>query len=98
MFRCLPWCGRASLRIMLPRSGVLKTFLKAVAVGEVILFFGTYRVWHQMNTSREYRKWMSLNFPTILEGFYKTAEMGGYIGAREADAEAWREYTADTQE
>ena len=52
MFRCLPWCGRASLRIMLPRSGVLKTFLKAVAVGEVILFFGTYRVWHQMNTSR----------------------------------------------
>lgn len=27
----------------------------------------------------------------FLEGFYRSAELGGYRGAREADAEAWGE-------
>lgn len=74
---------------MFPQSVFWKRVLKAVAVGELFLFLGAYRVWHQMNTSRDYRKWMNDNYPAILEGFYKTAEMGGYNGAREADAEAW---------
>jgi len=66
-----------------------KRVAKAVVLGEMVLLLGAYRVWHQMNTSRDYRKWMKDTFPAILEGFYKTAEMGGYKGAREADAETW---------
>ncbi|CAH3014354.1 unnamed protein product [Porites evermanni] len=66
-----------------------RKFVKAAIVGEVVLCLGAYRVWHQMNTSRDYRKWMNENYPSILEAFYKTAEIGGYSGAREADAEAW---------
>ena len=31
----------------------------------------------------------SFVFGVPLLGFYKTAELGGYMGAREADAEAW---------
>ncbi|XP_015776683.1 PREDICTED: protein CEBPZOS-like [Acropora digitifera] len=82
---------------MVRGSGFWKTLIKAVAVGEVIIFLGSYRVWHQMNTSRDYRKWMSDKFPTILEGFYKAAEIGGYVGAREADAEAWSKHTTDAK-
>ena len=37
---------------MLRQSGFLKTLLKAAAVGDVIIFLGSYGVWHQMNTSR----------------------------------------------
>ncbi|KAK2547514.1 hypothetical protein P5673_032475 [Acropora cervicornis] len=73
---------------MVRGSGFWKTLIKAVAVGEVIIFLGSYRVWHQMNTSRDYRKWMR---------FYKAAEIGGYVGAREADAEAWSKHTTDAK-
>jgi len=30
-----------------------------------------------------------ISFVFHLKVFYKTAELGGYMGAREADAEAW---------
>ncbi|XP_058947007.1 protein CEBPZOS [Pocillopora verrucosa] len=73
---------------MAGKSGWRK-LLRAAIVGEVALLIGSYRVWHQMNTSRDYRKWMDDNYPAILEGFYRSAELGGYRGAREADAEAW---------
>ncbi|KAL9953097.1 hypothetical protein ACROYT_G040457 [Oculina patagonica] len=70
-------------------KSVWKRLLKAAVVGEVVLILGSYRVWHKMNTDRDYRKWMNDSYPVILEAFYKTAELGGYKGAREADAEAW---------
>lgn len=46
--------------------------------------------------SGDYRR-MTDKFPTILEGFYKAAEIGGYVGAREADAEAWSKHTTDAK-
>lgn len=51
-----------------------------------------------MSTNDDYRKWMNDNYPAILEGFYKTAEMGGYNGAHEADAEAWHGQISNTED
>ena len=33
----------------------------------------------------------------LIKGFYKAAEIGGYVGAREADAEAWSKHTTDAK-
>lgn len=36
---------------------------------------------------QEYKGSFAFGFPLLV--FYKTAELGGYMGARQADAEAW---------
>eukprot|EP00794_Sanderia_malayensis_P006881 gene6881-7656_t len=67
------------------RSMVLKAFI----AGELIAVLASYRVWHQMNTSQDYRHWMHETYPSVLSGFYKSAEMMGAKGAREMDYKAW---------
>ncbi|XP_031561068.1 protein CEBPZOS-like [Actinia tenebrosa] len=64
--------------------------LRAVIVGEVAAFLASFRVWHKMNTDQDYRKWMNNNYPSILEGFYTTAELGGFAHVRKDDLKAWK--------
>ncbi|XP_032237236.1 protein CEBPZOS [Nematostella vectensis] len=63
--------------------------LRGVIVAEAVAFLTSFRVWHYMNTDQEYRRWMKDNYPSILEGFYTTAEMGGYVDVRKDDQKTW---------
>jgi hypothetical protein len=56
------------LKIMpLTRVGKWSALYGLVAL-EVALISGTYYIWHNMNTSQNYRKKMYDKHPTLLEG------------------------------
>ncbi|XP_077867388.1 protein CEBPZOS-like [Saccoglossus kowalevskii] len=71
------------------KPNAFKKGVKIVLVIEGIFFFGAYYVFHKMNTNQEYRHYMHKKHPTILEGFYKSAEWGGIKDARINDYKAW---------
>lgn len=66
-----------------------KTILKGFLVVEVLAVIGSYRVWHSINTSQEYRHWMHINHPSVLAGFYKSADLVGYGEVKEKDYTDW---------
>jgi len=63
--------------------------IKGLILGEVVFLVGSYRVWHQMNTNQEYRLWMHKHYPSVLSGFYKSAEVMGIHGTKEMDYQTW---------
>jgi hypothetical protein len=47
---------------------------------------GTYLAWRHVNTSQEYRYYLSQNYPTVLEAYYSFGESIGSSKVRELDA------------
>ena len=66
-----------------------KAIIRGVILVELAAVLGTFRVWRSMNSSQEYRKWMHDTYPTILEGYYKTADATGYGDVRAEDFKKW---------
>lgn len=68
----------------------MKKIIKGLVALEVVAVLGTYHVWHSMNTDQNYRKWMHTNYPSVLKGFYRSADLIGFPGVEEKDQEAWQ--------
>lgn len=52
--------------------------LKKLAVvcfaAEGLCFAGSYYFWYRLNTNRDFRHYCHLNYPSLLEGYYKIGE------------------------
>ncbi|XP_060532519.1 protein CEBPZOS [Cylas formicarius] len=63
--------------IKTPKS-TAKKYLKrgflTLFVAESLCFVATYGIWYKVNTDRETRKYLKLNYPSLLEVYYKTGE------------------------
>lgn len=52
-----------------------KTGVKIVVAIETAAFLSSYYVWYRMNRDQDFRRYMHVNFPIVLEGFYKFGEV-----------------------
>ncbi|XP_026856628.2 protein CEBPZOS isoform X1 [Electrophorus electricus] len=77
--------------LMAPKTmePIAKRIFKGVILLEVAGVFAAYGLFHKMNSSRDFRGTMNEHFPSILEVFYKSSELSGIYGIREADQQAW---------
>ncbi|XP_062857796.1 protein CEBPZOS-like [Trichomycterus rosablanca] len=66
-----------------------KRIFKGVLFLEVVGVFAAYGLFYKMNTSRDFRGTMSKHFPSVLEVYYKSNELAGVYGIKEADQDAW---------
>lgn len=66
------------------------TIIKGIVLAEVVAVLGSFHVWRSMNSSQEYRKYMHDNYPKVLEGFYKSADLAGYGSVKELDGKQWK--------
>ena len=57
---------------------MLRQFGKAVLVAEVAAVGSAYYVFHGLNTSAEYRKWMGEKAPFVLDGFCQAVTSLGF--------------------
>jgi len=65
--------------------------VRGLLVVEVAAVLGSFYVWRSMNRDQTYRRWMRDNYPLVLEGFYKTADLTGYGEVRSVDQQKWSE-------
>jgi len=54
--------------------GLIKKGAAFLLAAEVVLFGGSYYVYHRMNTERDFRHYMHQNYNFALESFYKVGE------------------------
>nr|XP_056708482.1 protein CEBPZOS [Euleptes europaea] len=66
-----------------------KKIMKGVLILEVLGFGGAYVLYHEMDTSQDFRQKMNRRYPSILEVYYKCNEWSGIYGLRERDQETW---------
>lgn len=58
---------------------------------EIIVAAGSYLVWHRLNTSRNFRKLMHEEFPSVLEGYYSLGEkFDSTNNIRSSDLHFWK--------
>ncbi|CAD7080052.1 unnamed protein product [Hermetia illucens] len=67
----------------------IKGSAKTLFVLEAVAFAVSYGVWHRMNTNSEFRKYMSENFPVVLESYYQVGELLGDNKVRQLDNVTW---------
>ncbi|CAO1398447.1 unnamed protein product [Diamesa serratosioi] len=53
---------------------IIKKTAGVLFVIEAVSFAGSYFVWSRLNSSREFRHQCHINYPSILEGYYKIGE------------------------
>ncbi|KAL6095492.1 protein CEBPZOS-like [Pungitius pungitius] len=72
-----------------PLEPLAKRLLKGLLAVELLGLLGAYGLFHQMNSSRDFRSTMKRRFPSVLEVYYQSNEWAGLHGLREKDREAW---------
>ena len=65
------------------------SLLKGFIIFEVATLVGSYLVWKRLNTSQDFRYYMSQKAPFILEGYYQMGEQIGNLKTREYDLDCW---------
>ena len=53
-----------------PKGNIFFKSIKFIVAAEVVLFAGSYVIWRQMNTSRDFRLFLHKRAPFILNQFY----------------------------
>lgn len=73
-------------------KSIFKAYFKLFVLLEVAGFLGSYYVWKRMNSSQDFRFYMSQAYPTILEGYYQIGErLGDLNDIRAYDRKCWQE-------
>merc|ERR1712137_427930 len=73
-----------------PRGYNIPRIVKIFAFAEGAALVGCYYFWNRMNRSRDYRKYMRDNYPSILNGFYKVGEtINSDDQTRQLDIKIW---------
>ncbi|KAK7070890.1 hypothetical protein SK128_019782 [Halocaridina rubra] len=76
-----------------PKSHTFRLIKKGAAIlfaAEVTIFAGCYYVYHRMNTQRDFRHYMSNNYPYALEAYYSVGEFFNSANkTRQIDQNIW---------
>lgn len=76
-----------------PRTGGVKFpgLVKGFIAFEILAAGGSYLIWRNLNTSRNFRKLMHEEFPFVLEGYYSLGEkFDSTNNIRSLDSQCWQ--------
>ena len=90
-WQVLAW-SRSRMKKYARKSGFyFPNLFKGFLAVELVAVVGSYLVWNRMNNSRQFRKSMFDNFPSILEGYYSLGEkLDSSNNIRELDSRFWK--------